>query len=113
MMTDTVAAATKDRPDAAQLFQPAGYDPIASAWAFNAAGNALDANLAVGAGTLRKPLLILRGYAAGLPTTLRLNGVALTRDVDWFPSPRADAQELWITLDRDLAGPNNRIEVVP
>jgi hypothetical protein len=102
------------REDEADVtYQPAGYDPIASAWAFNAAGNALDANLAVGAGTLRKPLLIVRGYVAGLPTTLRLNGIALTRDVDWFPSLRADAQELWITLDRDLAGPNNRIEVLP
>jgi hypothetical protein len=100
--------------DADVTYAPAGWDHVRAAWAFNAAGDALDANLAVGAGTLRRPLLILRGYArAALPATLRFNGVALQRDVDWFPSVRSDAQELWITLNRDLAGANNRIEVVP
>jgi hypothetical protein len=95
-------------------YAPPGYDHVQAAWAFNAQGDALDANLAVGAGTLRNPLLILRGYArASLPATLRLNGATLVRDTDWLPSVRSDAQELWITLKRDLAGPTNRIEIVP
>jgi hypothetical protein len=100
--------------DAPLLYAPAGYDPVRAAWTFTAAGDALDANLAVGAGTLRNPLLVVRGYArAALPGTLRFNGATLQRDVDWLPSVRPDAQELWITLKRDLAGANNRIELVP
>jgi hypothetical protein len=100
--------------DAAITYAPAGYDPVRAAWTFNAAGDALDANFAVGAGTLRNPVLVLRGYArVALPATLRLNGAALQRDVDWLPSVRTDAQELWITLKRDLAGASNRVEIVP
>ena len=73
----------------------------------------LDANIGVGAGTLRHPLLVVRGWNGGLPATLKLGGATLVRDVDYFPSPRASANELWITLDRDLSGAANRLEIVP
>lgn len=94
-------------------FQPAGYNPVYGALAFNASSNRLDANIAVGAGTLKQPMLIVSGYAAGNPSALRLNGVALIADRDYFASRRADSGELWITLNRNLAGAANRIEIVP
>lgn len=102
-----------NRPDSL-TYSPAGYDPVYSALTFLAVGNALDANVAVGAGTLQRPLLILRGWSGtALPSALRLGGAVLTRDVDWFPSVRSSEQELWITLARDLSGGTNRIEIVP
>ncbi|MBO9664182.1 hypothetical protein [Dokdonella sp.] len=94
-------------------YQPAGYDPVYGALTFQASGNRLDANIGVGAGTLRHPLLIVRGYTGALPSSLKWNGAALTRDVDYFPSIRSGANELWITLNRDLAGGGNRIEIAP
>lgn len=94
-------------------YQPPGYDPVRGALTFQADGNRLDANVAVGSGTLKHPLLIVRGYAAALPATVKLRGALLTRDVDYFPSLRGDAAELWITLNRDLDGAANRLEILP
>jgi hypothetical protein len=48
-----------------------------------------------------------------LPASVRLNGQTLVQDADYLPSLRADANELWITLLRDLQGGSNRIELVP
>ena len=101
-----------NRPDS-RTYAPAGYDPVYAALTFVAAGNALDANIGVGAGrTLRKPLLVVRGVTA-YPATVRLNGATLVRDTDYFPSLRAGANELWLTLNRDLAAGANRLELLP
>lgn len=95
-------------------YAPPGYDHVAGALAFRAAGNGLDANVAVGAGTLRRPLLIVGNYTAGAyPAAVKLGGTALVSDIDYFASLRASANELWITLNRDLTGAVNRVEVLP
>lgn len=108
----TSGAAGINRPDT-MTYAPAGVDPVYGALGFTAASNRLDANIAVGSGTLRHPLLIVRGYTAALPTTVKLGGATLVRDVDYFPSLRAGTSELWITLDRNLSGAGNRLEIVP
>lgn len=89
-------------------YDPAGYNPVRGALAFAASGNALDANIAVGSGTLHNPLLIVSNYTGGYPATVRFNGTVLVADQDYYASLRADAQELWITLSRDLSGAINR-----
>jgi hypothetical protein len=94
-------------------YQPAGWNHVYAAWAVQAAGNAVDANFGVGAGALANPLVIVSSWTAGGMVTVRLNGTMLTQDVDFFPSARPDAQELWITLNRTLAGATNRLEIVP
>ncbi|KAB2898320.1 MAG: hypothetical protein F9K31_10160 [Dokdonella sp.] len=101
-----------NRPDS-MSYTPAGFDPVYGALTFNATGNALDANIAVGAGTLRHPLVIVRGYGAAAYPTLKLNGQTLVMDQDWFPSLRAGSNELWITLNRDLAGAANHVVITP
>ncbi len=93
-------------------YTPAGYNHVYGALAFAAGGNSLDANIAVGTGTLKKPLLILGSYTGSYPT-VKLGGVTLVSDVDYFPSLRAGASELWITLNFDLVGGTNHIEVLP
>ena len=40
-------------------YAPAGYNHVYGALAFRASGNQVDANVAVGAGTLRKPLVVV------------------------------------------------------
>jgi hypothetical protein len=93
-------------------YVPAGVDPVYGALTFASSSNALDANIAVGAGTLKHPLLIVRGVTA-YPSTVKLNGATLTADADYFPSLRAGANELWLTLNRDLAGATNRVQIQP
>jgi hypothetical protein len=94
-------------------YTPAGYDAVYGALAFNAAANQLDANISTTV-TLSKPLIIIRNYTAGAyPTTVKFGGTTLTMDTDYFPSLRTDKNELWITLNRDVTGANNRIQIAP
>ncbi|MEO5561232.1 MAG: hypothetical protein ABIO49_14920 [Dokdonella sp.] len=94
-------------------YAPSGYDPVYGALTFAAAGNTLDANIAVGAGhTLKHPMLVVRGMSA-YPAIVKLNGTTLTVDADYFPSLRAGANELWLTLNRDLSGATNHLQLQP
>jgi hypothetical protein len=94
-------------------YTPSGYDPVYGAFTFNAAANQLDANINAGA-TLSKPLVIIRNYTAGAyPATVKFGGTTLTMDTDYFPSLRSDKNELWITLNRDVTGATNRIQITP
>jgi len=101
-----------NRPDTVS-YAPAGWNHVYGAFALNAAANRIDVNLNVASASLTRPLLIVSGWTAGLPGVLRFNSTPLVQDVDYFPSLRADRQELWITLNRDLSGVQNRIEVLP
>lgn len=96
-----------------RAYVPLGWDGVYGALTFAAAGNHLDANIKVGNGALRHPLIVVRGFTSGAYPTLTLNGQALVMDQDWFPSLRPASNELWITLNRDLAGASNRIVVMP
>jgi hypothetical protein len=97
-----------------RAYSPAGYDPIASALTFDAVSNALDATIAVGTGTLNKPLIVIRNYTSEqYPTTVKIGGTTLTVDTDYFPSMRASTSELWITLNRNLSGASNRLQITP
>lgn len=93
-------------------YAPAGYDHVYSALAFSASGNQLDANIAVGAGTLRKPLIIVRNFTSGSYPTVKFADATLVSDTDYFASLRSSASELWITLNRDLTGATNHLEVI-
>jgi hypothetical protein len=92
-------------------YAPAGYNHVYGALAFNATGNALDANIAVGSGTLSKPVIIVGNYTGGDPQSVRLGGAILTADVDYFASTRSAPNELWLTLNRNLTGATNRLEI--
>jgi hypothetical protein len=63
-----------------------------------------------GVGTLRKPLIIVSNYTSGEPV-VKLDSATLVADTDYFASVRADASELWITLNRDLSGITNHLEI--
>jgi len=95
-------------------YAPAGYDHVYGALAFAASGNALDATITVAAGrTLRHPVIVVRNFTAASYPTVQLDNAAQTMDADYFPSLRAGAQELWITLDADLAAGSHRLQIAP
>src|SRR4029077_20737074 len=85
-------------------YSPTGYNHVYGALAFSANANQLDANIALGSGTLKKPLIIVSNYTGAFPPTVTLNGAPLTSDVGYFGSIRTAPNELWITLNADLAG---------
>lgn len=91
-----------------QTYSPAGYSPVYGTWEVNAANNALSLSLAVGPTaptTLDSPIFVVHGYTkAGLPIQIKLDGAVLVAGKDYFASLRADQSELWVTLNRKLAG---------
>jgi len=92
-------------------YQPAGYNHVYGALAFSAGGNQLDANIAVGnAKTLKKPVIIVSNYSGAEPT-VRFGGTLLVADADYFASLRPAASELWITLNRNLSGATNHLQI--
>ncbi len=92
-------------------YAPAGYNHIYGAFSFAANGsNQLDANITVGSGTLKNPLIVVTNYTGGDPTVV-LNGSTLTADVDYFASTRAN--ELWITLNRNLGAATHDLQINP
>lgn len=61
--------------------------------------------LNVASGTLRQPMVGLRHYTFNaLPGALRLNGMTLVQDVDYFPSTDDAGDALWLTPDCSLRG---------
>ena len=97
--------------DPAVTYAPAGYNHVYGALAFSASNNLLDANISVGNGTLNHPLIIVSGYTGVFPPIVKFNGTALTSDVDYFASQRTSPNELWITLNRNLAGAANDLQL--
>jgi hypothetical protein len=93
-------------------YTPAGWNHVLGALAFNSAANLLDANVAVGSGTFRKPLIVVSGFTGATNPTVKLGGTALVPDVDYFASRRTSPDELWVTLNRDLTGATNHLEIV-
>jgi len=95
-------------------YAPAGYDHVYGTLAFVASGNALDATISVGAGrTLRHPIVVVRNFASTSYPSVRWDGVEQTIDTDYFPSLRAGAQELWITLNADVGAGSHQLEIAP
>jgi hypothetical protein len=93
-------------------YAPVGWNHVYGVWALAATGNRIDANFALAAGSLARPVLVLSNWTTGtVPVEVRFNGSVLAPDADYFASPRADRDELWLTLDHTLAGASNRIEV--
>lgn len=55
--------------------------------------------------TLDTPIIVVHNYiGAASPTQVLLDGAALTANSDYFISLRPSAAELWVTLNRKLAG---------
>ncbi|SMF94215.1 hypothetical protein SAMN02949497_1524 [Methylomagnum ishizawai] len=91
-----------------KTYTPAGYSPVYGTWEVNAANNNLALSFAVAStapSTLNNPILVVHGYTGpATPAQVLLDGVPLVADSDVFISARPASSELWITLNRKLAG---------
>jgi hypothetical protein len=91
-----------------QSYKPAGYSPVYGTWEVDAANNNASLSFAIANSAptaLNNPILIIHSYNKGaLPTTVKLDGVALTADQDYFASLRKPQTELWLTLNKNLSG---------
>lgn len=94
-------------------YSPAGYDPVYSALVFNASSNAVTGTIGVTSGTLKNPMIIIRGYTSGSYPKVTFGGTLLTMDADYFPSLRSDKSELWITLNKSVSGASNAFQISP
>ena len=94
-----------------QTYQPAGYNPIYGTWEVEAVNDAVDVSFAVSPAapeTLDMPILVVHNYTGvAAPALVFLDGAALTANSDYYASLRPGAAELWITLNRQLAGTHN------
>ena len=86
-------------------YVPTGWDHLYGAWAVDMAGNAATLQLATAGGSLVEPLFALRGYAAAAPPAhVRLAGMDLVADEDYFASVDPATKTLWLTLARTFSG---------
>jgi hypothetical protein len=90
-------------------FQPAGYNRVYGTWDVVATPGATTLSLnAAGAG-LVNPIFIIHSHTNALPSSVTLDGTALTADVDYFATvdpasaDHADTR-LWITVNRTWVG---------
>lgn len=81
------------------------FDPVYSAYSFMASSNALSATFTLGTKTIKNPMLRVYSYTGGSPV-VKLDGVTLTEDIDYFASTVTfdGSSELWITLNKSLTG---------
>jgi hypothetical protein len=93
-----------------QIYSPAGYNPLYATWEVQAAGN--QAQLAFTSGTrpVESPVFVLRGYTASTPpASVRLDGVTLRPDLDYYASVDDAGNTLWLTLARSVSGTVNLV----
>jgi hypothetical protein len=94
-------------------YSPPGFSPIFGTWEVNAAAttNNLTLSFAVPStapSTLDSPIIVVNNYTRAVPPTqVSLNGTVLVANTDYFVSLRSDQSQLWITLNKKLAGTNS------
>ena len=94
-------------------YSPPGFSPIFGTWEVNAAAttNNLTLSFAVDStapSTLDNPIIVVNNYTrTTAPTQVLLNDTVLVANRDYFVSLRPDQSQLWITLNKKLAGTNS------
>ena len=93
-------------------YSPAGFSPIFGTWEVNAAANNnLTLSFVVPStapSTLDSPIIVVNNYTGTTaPTQVSLNGTVLVANTDYFVSVRSGQSQLWITLNKKLAGTNS------
>jgi hypothetical protein len=96
-------------------YSPIGYNHIYGTWEAALAANSATLSFNVPAGkALQRPVIVLRDYTnAKAPVSVQLNGATLSANTDYFASVRTGANELWITLGKDLPGGLSDLKITP
>jgi hypothetical protein len=82
------------------------FDPVYSAYTFTANANVLSATFTLSTKTLKNPVLRVKSYTGSASPVVKLDGVTLVEDVDYFASKVVfdGSNELWLTLNKTLTG---------
>jgi hypothetical protein len=92
-------------------YSPVGYSPIFGTWEVNAVNNQVNLSFAIAStapSTLDNPIIVVNNYTRTIPPTqVLLNGTTLIANRDYFTSLRPGQSQLWLTLNRKLAGTNS------
>jgi hypothetical protein len=94
-------------------YTPAGYNPVYATWEVTAAAN--NATFTLTPGTLaaiQTPVFVVNNFTATDISSLTVNGVAKTADVDYFASIDATAGKLWVTLNSTISSATT-VAIVP
>ena len=83
-------------------YLPAGYNRVYGTWEVNAAANATSLNL--NANGIDRPIFVLNGYTGALPSSVQVDGLALSADTEYFATLDATRQKLWLTINRTWSG---------
>jgi hypothetical protein len=85
------------RTDMVKL-DPPGYDQRYSVWTVGAANNQVKLHVALDAGGLKDPVLLVTDFSSAAPPSVKVDGAMQTADVDYLMSLDAMSQNLWITF---------------
>jgi hypothetical protein len=83
---------------------PAGYDHRYAVWAVEAAGNRVALRVALPAGRLDHPVLVVSGWTAATAPAVKIDGASRTADVDYLLSLDLAGKQVWITFPGGWAG---------
>jgi hypothetical protein len=93
-------------------YSPPGFSPIFGTWEVNAAANdnlklSFDVP-STAPSTLDSPIIVVNNYTrTTAPTQVLLEDTVLVANRDYFVSLRPNQSQLWITLNKKLAGKNS------
>ncbi|HXU80777.1 MAG TPA: hypothetical protein VN914_05235 [Polyangia bacterium] len=83
---------------------PAGYDHRYAVFRVEAAANRVALKLTVDRGALDNPVLLVSGYTAAAPPSVKIDGAARVADADVLVSLDSAAKQVWITLRGGFGG---------
>lgn len=82
-------------------YTPAGYSPVFATWEVNASLNKASVTLSPAAGKpIENPIFVINNYSVATLTSVKINGINATADVDYFATIDNANNKLWITLNR-------------
>ena len=80
---------------------PAGYSAIFATWEVNASTNRATVTLLPAVGKpIENPIFVINNYTSATLTSVKINGIIATADVDYFATIDNGNNKLWITLNR-------------
>ncbi len=86
-------------------YAPAGYNPLYATWEVRAVNNQAQLGFTTGTRPVASPVFVLRDYTAATPpASVRLDGVELRPDLDYYASVDDAGDALWLTLARSVSG---------
>jgi hypothetical protein len=80
---------------------PAGYSAVFATWEVNASTNRSTVTLLPAVGKpIENPIFVINNYTLATLTSVKINGIIATADVDYFATIDNANNKLWITLNR-------------